>query len=838
MKKTLLAMLGLLSMGPSMALAQGYVGSVDVSTQISASTGIHTAHIAAVTSGTTTVLYLNGLNNGASGQTVNVLQIIDPLGTPSISTIGSIPNVSATRGSGGIAVASNGDVFYASTGNGGDDSAFLRRVTNNGTLLNEWVFTAATGGLNERFGGMDVNAAGTHVVGTRFLSTTNQKLAFYTLTAPPLTRLTPVMANPGSGQNPRDVAYDATTGKMYLNSNGILEVLGPTAGGDITNQNSYAAASGGTGSVLVAGEANSFAGHGVAVNADGSLIAYTPSQNAGIGSRTIRVVNPDGELVMTFGQLNTPGDGTSGLLQRPTDAAFFTQDGVEYLAVTDYQLNTFSRIAIYNLTPSTVLVANDGTGDFLSIQDAITGFTPAGVNGSAVPPLTINIKPTGTPYNERISLNDGFPGLGNIVGDITLQSSVPGTLVPIALQRTAGEAASVNSSGLFIYQNEHDVTLRDLLLYPSTTGEQFQRHIVKIDENSANSVFNTITLENVIVTEVATNGLPLITERAQAFDAPTSATGSARTGSFANTVQYWGDTGESLHVVLDGVTLYGAPSNGGISANHLRAVFAGQDGESLTIRDTVMAYGPAGHGIRMGSTAMRKGDLTIDGLTIYNSPSTGANHMIIFESTAGPSGPSTASINDITLVRDINLNTATRGISGGATVEITDLSNAIIVSSGAGIVDVVTTTTLTAPAQWSNLTIHNNSTTTGDNAVFLAGGAGSLEITDAIFSGPGTKISASPVPTNGIFVDYSSFVEVGPDSITARNGAIAISYGANIISGDPHYVTKDFGASGFFDVQNELYAAAGSAASDLGGGANYVGGVPVTSVRDWMMLAD
>src|SRR5690606_29824608 len=128
----------------------------------------------------------------------------------------------------------------------------------------------------------------------------------------------------------------------------------------------------------------------------------------------------------------------------------------------------------------------------------------------------------------------------------------------------------------------------------------------------------------------------------------------------------------------------------------------------------------------------------------------------------GTGGPSVASITNTTLVRDVNLDTATRGISGGATVELNDLSNTVIVTSGPGIVDIVS-----APATWNNITVHNNSTT-GNNAAFLVGGAGSLDITNAIFSGLGTKLAGTQ-PDGGMSVDFSSFVEEGTDAIDSRD---------------------------------------------------------------------
>lgn len=470
---------------------------------------------------------------------------------------------------------------------------------------------------------------------------------------------------------------------------------------------------------------------------------------------------------------------------------------------------------------STVLVDSAGSGDYTRINPAIRGFAVGGENLDGLPPYIVKIKAGSGPYNERITLDDSTT-TGNLAGNLIICSDTPGTLVPIALQRSDGQVAGVSSSGIVLHQSLHDITLKDLLLYPSITGETFRRYIIKIDENSANAVFNTITIDNCIITEVGVSGNPLITKRWQAYYPPVEATGSARDNAFSNTVQYWGDTGESLHVVLKNSVLYGPPLASATGANHLRAAFAGQAGESLTIQNTLMAYGPPGHGVRFGQTGAFQGTLTIDGLEIYNSPSTGANHCVIFEGTSVDANErTTATLKNIKLVRDINTDTATRGISGGATVNIQELDKVAISVPDAGIVDITT-----KPAVWKNLTINctKPSPNPGEgNALYLVGGAGSITLTDAIFSGAGTKI-AGTAPDGGLNVDYAAFAESGADAITARDdGTIAVTYGTHIINADPGFISKLPNTLNLFDVRGEEYAAAGVSGAALTGGGKYVG---------------
>ncbi|MBX3580231.1 MAG: hypothetical protein KF723_23765, partial [Rhizobiaceae bacterium] len=436
--------------------AQTFVTSIDISTQISASTGIHAAHIAVDNTGANPILYVNPLNNGAAGQTLNIVKIDDPLGTPAVSTFTTNDaggaGVAATRGSGGIAVDGAGNVFVGWTGNGGDDSARVRRYNPAGSNTGEWLHNS---GLSERPGGIDVNAAGTGFVVARFLSTATMTTHIEITGANTLNRTFVATPATHSAQNPRDIAFDATNDKLYINTNGILMVINGPAATPL-----FPAAAWGTGSstVLQNPGANSFAGHGVAINADGSLIGYSPNQNAGVGARTFRIVNPAGDTVYTLGTLDTPGDGTGALLQRPVDAAFFSAGGNDYVAITDYQLNVFSRVVVFDITPPTPSTRTvDGVGvspgTFATLAAAIADLIASPDNGdTAVDTIEITANTTETAHV-------GFDLQTQLLDEIVVNGN-DNTIV------MAPSTISGNVAMSIVNGNGSTITIRDLTILP------------------------------------------------------------------------------------------------------------------------------------------------------------------------------------------------------------------------------------------------------------------------------------------------------------------------------------------------------------------------------------
>lgn len=337
-----------------------YVGSIDISTQLVPTYGIIPAHIAIDNSGATPVLYVTTLNDsGVTTTSIPALKISDPLGTPAISVFDTNDGnagggVAATRGYGGVATIGS-DVYVAWTGNGSDDSARIRRYNSAGTQTGEWLWAT----LNQRLGGIDaaIGSANSNprIVGARFFNTSTTNLTFFEATnSSTFTSASPVHDATGTAASPRDVAYDSNSGTMYVNASGILKKLSLDSGGDISTPSSYAAATS-TYTELANNGVNSFAGHGVAVSANGQVIGFSPNQNAGVGANTMRLVDPSGNLLETIGTLDTPGNGTTGNLRRGIDMALAKIGGTNYVFVTDYDnqtlaSRTYNRVAIYSTT--------------------------------------------------------------------------------------------------------------------------------------------------------------------------------------------------------------------------------------------------------------------------------------------------------------------------------------------------------------------------------------------------------------------------------------------------------------------------------------------------------
>ncbi len=473
--------------------------------------------------------------------------------------------------------------------------------------------------------------------------------------------------------------------------------------------------------------------------------------------------------------------------------------------------------------------------DFETIQDAIASYTPGGANELADQPLIINIDPAGGPYNERLTLNSNVAE-GAIVGDIVIQTDPdadPFELARIALQADLGDdPTDANSAGLRILQDEANVTLKDMIIYPSTTGDQFRRPIIDMGEHNTNTVFNTVRIENSIITEVGVSGEPLITSREQAFDPPVEASGSGRDNTFANTINFApfpSPSPISMNLEVVGSTVYGASPLGGTAANHLRVNIPtpAEDGMTVTVSDTVFAYGPGGHGIRAGAGSQAQYSMSMDEVIVYNSPPSGGNHLMRPEGSPAEGPALVMSITNSIFARDINLEgSATRGISGVGGWDLETLENIIINAPSVGIVDIVGDTN-NPVTTWRNLTVHNNST--GAEGVLLVGGAGALEIEDSILSGPGTQLVGIPHPVGGTLASYSAFPAYGPDQVTAITEAEdGASLGDGIVELDPAYAQKDDPtAADYFAVQNNDYAGAASDGSDLRGGAAFLGGLDV-----------
>jgi hypothetical protein len=184
------------------------------------------------------------------------------------------------------------------------------------------------------------------------------------------------------------------------------------------------------------------------------------------------------------------------------------------------------------------------------------------------------------------------------------------------------------------------------------------------------------------------------------------------------------------------------------------------------------------------------------------------------------------------------LDCSIRGVSLGATIAVNNATDTIFSNLGSigfvlGHDDTWATTTMT------RCTLDN----LGIDLLLDVGTAdhGSVIIRDSIISDSGGN-DDTVVGTYGtgtgtwtVDIDNSAVVTEGNEAIAGVGGTGFELLGGSIVSGSPIYIqTADGLATDFYDVQSGAYATAGTGGTPLGGGADYVGGVP-SSVPDWTL---
>ncbi|MFB3896492.1 MAG: hypothetical protein ACE14V_09345 [bacterium] len=538
---------------------------------------------------------------------------------------------------------------------------------------------------------------------------------------------------------------------------------------------------------------------------------------------------------------------------------------------------------VYATNP--VLVDSAGSGNFTTVQAAIDSWCAGGTNAGETPPFVINIKAGSGPYDEMMDLNDvvtftrqsttsiavdtiqviygpistvstysiwtNASGLGydfstgasiiqpntivltnvlpsspipvwvtysksSIVGALEIKSDTPGTRVIFKLRRD-WLGASPYDDGLTIHQSNYDITFRDIIICPSLYS-QVTDDLVKVDENYANNNFNTISFYNCIFTEIKTDGSPMVTSREEAAGPPTTARGSAMgPGSDGDDLlKCWNDAGESYKIMLKDCIFYYSPSY------NAQLCLDGQGGEIATVDNCVSSY--AGYcdyivrGYYANQTVIFKGNSIKNGITDGNwilNP-LGGGHGIYVNGAINPfilDISSTVISSDTTASsRGISCNTATTLI----------LKDSIIQAPNYLLVGFHT-------MNIQRCTLHN---TTPSSCFYSAGGYSNATIRDCIITGPGTKFTGT-APTGGISVDYCGLPQYGTYTIGAR-GTIA-TFGANNVIYDPMYLSAGTTLSvvtstSFMDIRNGIpaiygYKGAGTGATDLSGGADYIGDV-------------
>lgn len=564
--------------------------------------------------------------------------------------------------------------------------------------------------------------------------------------------------------------------------------------------------------------------------ADGSVIDSIP----GTGGVSAIAVDEDNNLIYTMG-VNKSGSGLSSKLQ-VWDIATKTKilecddpidvgvgdigsgyaNGSASVEIADsaggngryiYALSERNGCARYSRS---TMITVDGVGaeypNYATVQSAIDSYCVGAENDTTTlsKPLVIAIDPSAGPYDESLDLNDATIGHGNIVGDIRIRSSVPGEKVVLKLQK----GISASDDGLLIYQSSNNVSFKDIVFCESTTGTRLTDEIIKIDENGANSDLCWVEFYDCILTDIDTSGNPMITSRAEALNPP-PASGTGRVGtSYPYFIQWYGDANESTSLLLDGVVFYHNP----LGYYALRLQHAGIAGEAVYMNNCLISY-TENYAIRYGDSGGGDGLFRVTG----DDAGAGPDHCTTFYKNAGHAvwfygGTGIAKFDNILVYTDAP--STARGISGSSGWDL-QVSDSIFNTPGPNIVDGLANYP-EYPPFYKRCTFHTNA---ASNALYSVSSSVPLTVEDCIFSGAGTKFAGTL--TAGVVCSNCAFVTDGPDAITDIGD---VTTATAIINAAPMYKSYDATTADFMDVQNVVYAGAGTGGSDLAGGADYVGG--------------
>jgi hypothetical protein len=501
---------------------------------------------------------------------------------------------------------------------------------------------------------------------------------------------------------------------------------------------------------------------------------------------------------------------------------------------------------------STVTVDGGGGGDYLLLQDAIDSFTLLGPNAGATPPFTINVVPAGGPYDEALTLNSRTVtafGSAELVGDLTIQSSVPGTLAQVRPQL----GQSGGGDGIQIYQSNANVTFIDLLITPSLASPATD-DLIKPDENPQDqpSAANTVRFENCIFTPQDASGEPFITDLPSAVayftSPPAPGTSGGTIGSGDMVLKSWNDAGESLSTELVNCILAGHEDGGYGARIHADG---GDPGDTILIDDSMFIAVRDWHAaLNVGATT---GTVTITGTDAGAGPGNGTFclskgwHGIWF---SGSTASAEYNI-DNAVIYAANPDTVShsRGLSAGSTVRVVSIADSMVASNYFCFLHSNTT-----DMTWDRCTFIGDDTNASSSlAIFedaILGSGGTLTTTDCIFASTDYDTASCEVYNNEAttmpwFADYCVFPLAGPhrvvtndagevawddDSPVAGNasGEVNINGGLNNVFSDPAFIEfYDPTSPSYLDVDNPALAGVGSGGSNLAGGADYIGSLPV-----------
>jgi hypothetical protein len=483
-------------------------------------------------------------------------------------------------------------------------------------------------------------------------------------------------------------------------------------------------------------------------------------------------------------------------------------------------LSVFLVMSFVAFAANPVLVDSAGGGDFTNIEDAVRSWATGGSNAGETPPFVINIDPTGT-YDEIVTLSDQTT-TGAIVGDLVIQSSVPGTPATWKVRLNNYPTAPSAGDGLHIYQSKYDITFNDIIFCPSLISSPTD-DFVKIDEWTTDSaIANEIWFNDCIFTDVEAGGNPYITSKADllAEDYPSSIVAFTTVSGFGSgdmLMKWWNDNGENLSGGLVDCAFW---IKDGYCA---RINLEGDPSETFLIEDCLFATGRdwhagfevdtnhAGQAIDIvGTQNPRFGDLTQCTAVL----SSGWHPMW----TSGVSGSTVTITNCIVDVDDVFGTADSRAISGGSEdLHVTDCILRVITDGG---FLVNFPTNVATKDTWTRVTVNTeNPVATAWLYTGSAPDPGGIQFIDSVISGANIAAWSTVNPDQGVTLINCLEATAGPDAMATDAGPVIR---VNAVQDDPKFLSKDRKSASYLDTSGSALAGAASDGYGIAGGADYL----------------
>lgn len=442
----------------------------------------------------------------------------------------------------------------------------------------------------------------------------------------------------------------------------------------------------------------------------------------------------------------------------------------------------------------TVTVAKSGTPNFATIQAAIDSFDPD--------------PDAGTPNVIQITDNAVYKEVITIDVPVTIEGTNPNDR-PIVVVGVNAATPGANDGILITMATGtfNDVTLRNLICIPDPAAPVTDDLIVSVGQNL------NILFDNIVVT--ANNG----------SDAPVTLDGMVE-ADLTGATQI-GDDG----IFVGGTT---TPAGDGTVVTFRQTVISQVGGDGIVLSGSGTRYI-----IEDGSVFNYNGRLGIQGNKDTQIDGS-ANRVWVVGNKGfagiwyvGAVGATERVIDGVNVINNAGFGIEQQ--NGGDIPFI--LRNAIIAGNqGTGALQISGVGTNGAHTI-ENVTIARN----GGNPIAVnAASAAVITITDSVILGDPTAPGTRSIDHNGtgnLDVSFSALVtDAGSVSRLASPpiSGTGPSSTSDIVSVDPIFLeVNDFLSADYFDVDNPAYGGAGTAASDLSGGADYIGSfTEPTSVDD------